>query len=145
MVAFRATLDPLKDGKIPDPPKVRSAYQDVVKAMKDARAAADGMLLPPSSSSAQGLLDAYKTYLDAEKDVVDGSLSQIVAKIEEPADSGPSPDERRIFINDRLKEVADKEKANMAPLEGAENTYDQEHNFQGVDYAQYLDAQKKNK
>ena len=75
MVAFRATLAPLSEGKIPDPGQVRKAYQEVVKAMDDARADAAGMLLPPASNSAQGLLDAYKTYLDAEKDVVDGPVS----------------------------------------------------------------------
>lgn len=143
MVAFRATLAPLSDGKLPDAGQVRKAYQDVVNALGDAQTDAKGMLLPPASNSAEGLRDAYRTYLDAEKEVVDGPLQQIVTEVEKPAADGPSVDERRIFINARLQEIGAKERDNFAPLTAAQNTYDQEHNFQAEGFAQYIADQKK--
>lgn len=142
MVAFRATLSPLTDGKLPDAGQVRKAYQDVAKAVDDAQADAKGMLLPPASGSAEGLLDAYKTYLDAEKEVVNGPVQQIVTEVEGPA-GGPSVDDRRNFINARLQEIGAKERENFAPLTAAQKTYDQEHNFQGQPFSQYVAEQKK--
>ena len=142
MVAFRDKLSPLTDGKLPDAGQVRKAYQDVAKALDDAQADAKGMLLPPASNSAQGLLDAYKTYLDAEKEVVNGPLQQIVAEVEKPADEA-SVDARRDFINARLQEIGAKEKDNFAPLTAAQKAYDQEHNFQGEPFSQYIADQKK--
>lgn len=142
MVALRDTLKPLTDGKLPDAGQVRNAYQDVVKAMDDAQADAKGMMLPPASGSAEGLLDAYKTYLDAEKDVVDGPVQQIVTEVEKPAGDA-SVDDRRNFINARLQEIGAKERENFAPLTAAQKAYDDEHNFQGEPFSQYIADQKK--
>ena len=73
---FGQAIKPLKDGQSANASAVRTAYDAVVKTVKDVKSDMDGQMLPPSSNSAKDFLASYKEYLTAEQDILDSPFAR---------------------------------------------------------------------
>lgn len=146
-VAFRNAVKPVTTGQPADAVKVRSAYNDMEKTLKEVQSDMSGQLLPPSSNSAKDFMKAYNAYLDGQQDILDNYLLKIVQEIEAKpdADGHPTPAEQQAYVNDVLGRVTAKESETWGPLKAAEKTYADEHNYQVMDLAGYIANQKAGK
>ena len=139
--SFRAALIPLKNGQAADAGQVRSGYQEMEKAVKDAKADMDAQSLPTSSSSAKAFLNAYKEYLNGQQKILTDDLQPIVKKVEEPG----APADKWAFVSAQLAKVSAQEESDYGPLHMAEAAYASEHNYTIQTLENYLDAQKNGK
>ena len=140
-VAFRTAVKPITTGQPADAARVRSAYNDMEKALKEVQSDMSGQLLPPSSDSAKDFLDAYNAYLDGQQDILNNYLLKIVQEIEA---NPPLPDQQT-YVNDFLGKIKGKEAETWGPLMTAQKAYASEHNYQVMDLAGYIANQKAGK
>ena len=140
--AFHTALDPLKKGQAADAGQVRSAYQDMEKAVKNVQKEMDQQVLPPSSSSAKPFLNAYKDYLTKEQKILTDDFEPIVKKVEEP---GGGPADKWAFVTGMYAKITADENSAYAPLEEVQKNYASEHNYQVQSLQTYFDAQKNGK
>jgi hypothetical protein len=138
---FRTAIAPLKKGEPADAAQVRSAYQEMEKAVNEVQADMEVQPLPASSSSAKPFLNAYKEYLKGQQKILTEDLQPIVKKVEEPG----SPAEKAAFVNGQLAKVSADEEATYAPLMEAQKNYASEHNYTVQSLDTYLQAQKNGK
>jgi hypothetical protein len=145
--AFRAAILPLRNGQAANPAEVRKAYDDMVRTVKGVKSDMDFQLLPPSSSSAKGLLDAYKAYLDGQDEILQTLMLPIVQEVEMPtdADGQPTNDVRWGVISGLLAQVSAKENEKFSALTQAQSAYASEHNYQTYPLDQYIEQQKTGK
>ena len=145
--SFRSAILPLKDGNAATPAQVRSAYQEMEKALKEVRADVDGQLLPASSTSAKDFLAAYKTYLDGQQDILTNLMQPIVQEVELPTDENgdPTVGARWAVVDGLMKKVTDKERETWGALAAAQSAYASEHNYQVQSLADYVAALKAGK
>lgn len=141
---FRSAVLPLKDGKPANAAQVRSGYDEMVKAVKQAKADMALQLLPPSSNSAKDLLAAYKTYLDGEDNILQTCMLPIVQEVEQPTVANPA-DEWTTVVKPLLDQVSAKENQAYGPLVQAQNTYCSEHNMQAQGMDAYIQQLKSGK
>jgi hypothetical protein len=145
--AFGQTLEPMKSGQPANASQVRSAYNDLDKVIKDVRAEMDRQMLPPSSNSAKDFLAAYKTYLDAQETAMQGPVLKIVQEVELPTDENGNP-----TVNDRYEvikglrgQIASQDQTDFAKVNGSQNAYAGEHNYQVYGLDAYIANQKSGK
>jgi hypothetical protein len=145
--AFRSAILPLKDGQAANAAQVRSGYDGMVKAVKQAKSDMAYQLLPPSSNSAKDLLDKYKAYLDGQDDILQNEMLQIVQEVELPTDDNgnPTPTDRWAVISPLLNQVSSKENETLGPLTQAQSAYCGEHNFQALGMDAYVQQLKSGK
>jgi hypothetical protein len=139
--AFHTAIVPWKKGEAADAGQVRSAYQEMEKAVKKVRADMDGQALPSSSSSAKAFLSAYKDYLNGQQSILTDDFLPIVKKVEEPG----APATKAAYINEMLAKVSAKENADYGALKQAETAYASEHNYTVQTMEAYFEAQKAGK
>lgn len=140
-VAFRTAVKPITAGQPAEAAKVHSAYNDMEKALKEVKADMKGQQLPPSSASAENLLNTYNNYLDGQQDILDNYLSKIVQEVE----SNDALPDKQAAVNDLLGKIKAKEDETWKPLLDAQKTYASEHNLQVMDLASYISNQKAGK
>jgi hypothetical protein len=141
--AFRSAILPLKDGQAANASQVRSAYKDMESTVKRVKADMDFQLLPPSSNSAKGLLEAYKKYLAGQQDILQSLMLPIVTEVEKP--TADSPAGQWAIIKPLLDQVAGKENDTWGPLLQAQNAYASEHNYQALGLDAYVQQIKSGK
>lgn len=141
--AFRSALQPLQNGQAANASQVRSAYKEMESAVQKAKADMDGQLLPPSSNSAKALLDAYRSYLKGQQDILQNQMQAIVQEVEKP--TADSPAGQWAIIKPLLDQVTAKENETWGSVTQAQSAYCSEHNFQAMSVNDYLSAQKSGK
>jgi hypothetical protein len=144
--AFKTALEPLATGQNADSGAVHSAYDDMVKTVKEVKRDMAGQMLPPSSPHAKDFLDAYKDYLDAEQAILDGPMQQIVAKVD---DNSVEPAVKWDTIKSLMAQVKaqedDRDNGAFPRLMTAQATYAHDHNYQPFGLADYVTNQKNGK
>ena len=141
--AFRSAILPLKDGQTASAAQVRTAYDGMVAAVQKAKSDMAFQLLPPSSNSAQALLDAYKAYLDGQQDILQTLMLPIVQEVEKP--TADSPAGQWAIIKPLLDQVSTKENVTLGPLLQAQSAYANEHNYQALGMDAYVQQIKSGK
>jgi hypothetical protein len=144
---FRQSFNALSSGSSVNPSDVRTAYNAMAAAVKEVKADMQYQMLPPSSNSAKDFLTAYKEYLDAQQDMVDNEMLQIVQEVELPtdADGNPTPADRWAIINDKLNSVQQKDRDALSKVTSAQQTYCGEHNYQSFGLEAYIANEKSGK
>ncbi len=136
--AFRTAITPLASNQSVDANQVRTAYEGMQTTLKDVKGDTAGQMLPPSSSSAKDLLQAYKDYLDAEQAILDGPMKAIVDEVA----TADAPADQWNVVKARLDEVTAQDNQAFYKLTAAQKTYADEHNYNPMGLSDYVANEK---
>jgi hypothetical protein len=142
--AFGQTLEPMSSGKAANASDVRSAYNELDKAIKDVRSEMNFQMLPPNAPHGSDLLEAYKAYLDAEEAQMQGPVLKIVEQVELPFDENGKPDanDRYANIKPLRDQIRTQDATDFAKLNSVQNQYGGDHNYQVYGLDAYIANQK---
>ncbi len=128
-VDFRKALYPQGKDFDPDNAKVQSARQAMAKALKAAQDDYEDAPLPRKSTAAGPLLEAYKKYLDVQKDIM-VKIDKAVAVL---ADQKLSKGEKQSQVESLLSEIKAADDKAYTKVTDAQKAYTDAHFFRLVD------------